>query len=613
MSLSLQTSETLQQAWRDAWKIPERLKPSEWAERNRVLSTAESSEPGRWNNSRTPYLVGIMDAVCETGVEEIVFVKPTQVGGSETLRNLLGYFIDNDPGPCLIVMPSEASAEEMVRDRIRPLLDTTPALKRHVLPNREDNTLSCIKLDSMPIFTGWAGSPQSLASKPCRYVLPDEIDKYPPFSGREADPLSLAAERTQTFLHRKRIIKTSTPTTRDGAIWKAWEACGDKRRFYVPCPHCGEYQILVFPQVRWPKGELEKNQRADEVTNRKLAYYECKQCAGKIVDGHKPKMLNKGVWLSEGQSIDKNGTIAGDRPKTKKVGFHLNSLYSPWQTFSEIAAEFIRAEGDIGLTMGFRNSRLAEPFEEQVESNRPSEIQIRTQSAPQPCTVPEWAEMVIMTADVQKDLLWYVVRAWGRGFRSQLIKYGRVFTFDDCFREAFETSIGERHQARYCDLICVDGKYRTGEVLEFAARLPSNIFVTQGVTGGRPVMCWDERAEGVQYLKVNTLLSKDRLQQMLSDADPTRWRVHSQIGDDYCQQIASEHKILDPKSRRYVWQPKYKGIANHLFDCEANQCAVANWLGMDAPPEIRTQPRYVQEETQQETSTNFLTAYKNRH
>lgn len=609
--MSYEILETLQQAWRDAWKLPERLKPSEWASRYRVLSNSESSESGRWSNDRTPYLVGIMDAFVEPGVEEITFVKPTQVGGSETLRNLIGFCIDNDPGPTLLVMPSESAAEEVVRDRIRPLLDCTPELKRHISPNREDNTLACIKLDTMPIFTGWAGSPQSLASKPCRYIFPDEVDKYPPFSGREADPVSLAVERTQTFLHRKRIVKASTPTTRDGAIWRSWEACGDKRRFYVPCPHCGEYQVLIFPNIRWPKDAAEKTLLADVVENRKLAYYECSKCAGKIADHHKPKMMIKGVWLSEGQEIDKNGTVIGDRQKSKKVGFHLNGLYSPWRTFSEIAAEFIRAEGDIALTMGFRNSRLAEPYEEQVESNRPSEIRSRTGSAPKPGKTPDWAETTILTADVQKDLIYYVIRAWSKGFRSQLVKYGRVFDFDSLYREAFE-SVDTR-----CDLIGIDGKYRTPEVIEFARRLSSNIFVTQGVTGGRPVMCWDETAEGVVYLKINTQLSKDRLQHMLSDNDPTRWRVHSEIGEDYCQQLASEHKILDPKSRRYIWLPRYKGIANHLFDCEANQCAVATWVGMDmqadkAAPE---KPRaFIQQEHRAESvvssGSNYLTNYR---
>jgi hypothetical protein len=572
--------------------LPERLKPSEWTERYVVLSAAESAEPGRYSFDRTPYLRGIIDAAIEPGVEEIVFLKPTQVGGSQSQRNLLGYWIDNDPGPCMFVMPSEQASEEMMRDRIRPLLEND-RIRRHVSPHREDNTLSCVKLDTMPIFTAHAGSPQSLASKPCRYILPDEIDKYPPHSGREADPISLATERTQTFGHRKKIFKTSTPTTRNGAIWKAWEACGDKRRFHVPCPHCGHKQHFTFPQVKWPKLAIEdKVKRADEVEKHRLAYYECESCKGEIRDHHKPKMLLAGEWVSDGE-------------KSKRVGFHLNSMYSPWCTFSGIAAEFIRAEGDMALTQNFRNSRMAEPFEDVVESQRPSVIADRIAGAPEPST-PDWCRMLILTADVQKDSLWYVVRAWDFGFRSQLVRYGECLNFDELYGIAFGSTP--------VHFVAIDGKYRTTEVVEFARRLPEQIALTNGVTFTTPpVICNDSIREGIRYLKIDTTLAKDRLAHMLADADVMRWRVHSKIGDDYCNQITAEHKVYDPKLKRFVWQPKYKGKANHLGDCESNQCAVATWLGMDQTPD-NAAPKQDQPEPQpahrDEQQGSWVTNYK---
>src|SRR5687768_11709027 len=84
----------------------EQWTPSQWAERApRKLGKDETSEPGDWRNDRTPYLVGIMDAAAEPGVDEVVVVKGAQVGYSEATRNLLGYWVDLDPGPCLIVMP----------------------------------------------------------------------------------------------------------------------------------------------------------------------------------------------------------------------------------------------------------------------------------------------------------------------------------------------------------------------------------------------------------------------------------------------------------------------------------------------------------------------------
>src|SRR5690606_30625364 len=124
---------------------------------------------GPWRNSRTPYLTAIADVVSEVGVEEAVFLKPTQIGGSETLRNFLGWCIDQDPGPTLIVMPDEQSAKEVMGERIRPLIEESPRLSQHMTGRSWDMKQTAVVMDTMPIFMAWAGSPQRLASRPIRY------------------------------------------------------------------------------------------------------------------------------------------------------------------------------------------------------------------------------------------------------------------------------------------------------------------------------------------------------------------------------------------------------------------------------------------------------------
>ncbi len=284
-----------------AWLPPSKLKPSEWTELNRIIPASMSAEPGKWT-WRNPYLKGIMDAVVEPGVEEVVFLKAVQVGFSECLRNLMGYWIDVDAGPLLVVMPDQKSGEEFVNERLRPTLESTPALKRHQSERAWDNTLTVVKLSTMPIYVGWAGSVQSLATRPCRYVVFDEIDKPNYTQTPQGDPIALGTKRTETYLHRARIIKGSTPTTRTGNVWRAWEACGDKRHYHVPCPHCHKFQALSFPQIKWSKHDEDKIRLADQVEREKLAWYECRFCDGRISDKHKPLMLAKGVWVSEGQS-----------------------------------------------------------------------------------------------------------------------------------------------------------------------------------------------------------------------------------------------------------------------------------------------------------------------
>lgn len=564
-----------------------------------------SAEPGRLSLNRTPYLRGILDAAIDPQVEEIVFVAGTQVGKTTLQEILLGYWIDVDPGPCLVVKPSEESASEYIKERIRPILAASPVLAAHLSDRPTDNTLSSIKLDSMPIYFGWAGSPQSLASRPCRYVLPDEVDKYPPFSGREADPVSLARERTATFRHRRRVILSSTPTVRTGAIWTAYEGCGDKRWYWVPCSHCGEYQRLIWAQVKWPRiNEQDKIKRADIIEQDRLAWYECQTCKARIEDSRKPKMLEAGNWVSEGREIDRSGRISGDRVASKRVGFHLSSLYSPWRTFAEMAGEFIRAEGDLPATMNFRNSRLAEPFEERGSSREPTLVRQKSEAAKNfgragmHRVVPSWAVLLLATADVQKDHIYWIVTAWGYGQKSKRIAVGVSPTLEDSYSQVFSPSIdftAETGGVVYVQTITYDAKYRKDEVTKFAQSDPNRIHLSQGNPHyfGPIAEQKIEKASGVVIWKINTMQSKDTLHRLMTDPnDPTHWQAYPNIGDEYCSHMASEHKIIDPQKKTWTWVPKTSGQPNHWWDCEANATAIATAMGaaLPLPAEAKPQP-----------------------
>jgi phage terminase large subunit GpA-like protein len=604
------------EAERRAFAPPEKLTPTQWAERNRVLPPQIAAEPGPYRASRTPYLTGIMDAVVDKTIEEIVCLKAAQIGWSEATRNILGFWIDNDPGPCLLVMPSEDAARDIMEERIRPLIEYTPAVARHLSDKASDNTKSGIKFDSMSLHIGWAGSPQALASRPCRYVLLDEVDKYPHFSGREADPISLARERTKTYLHRKKVLIGSTPTTRQGHIWRSWEGCGDKRGYYCPCPHCGEYQRLIWTQVKWPKdtGIADKVKLADQVETRRLAWYECEHCREKIEDRHKPKMLTAGVWLSEGQTINKAGTIEGERPKTRRVGFRINAIYSPWLTFSDVAAEGLRSMDDPQRMMNFRNSWLADVFEEQVSGIKVNELRERAQGAPKPGTIPAWAGIVIASADVQKHQIYYVIRAWGYGHRSQLIHFGTIMRLDELATRCLNTPIPfERGDLMVPDLLVVDAGYRTDEVYEFA-RTDSRIVPVKGANKQlfTPIKLSSAAVHdfGVSLRYIDTSYFKDRLATLRNDKD--RWLVHSEITDEYCQHLAAWHKIRvrDKGRMEERWKTVTEGAADHLSDAEVYNIVGAQIAGVDLIPspkdleEMRALERQARERNELERPKN---------
>jgi phage terminase large subunit GpA-like protein len=618
--------EQLESTWHSAWKPPQRYKPSEWADRHFVLPQRDNAEGGRFKMARTPYLAGIVDAMVEPGVEDIVFLKPTRVGGTTAGQIMTGYWIDNDPGPLLVVMPTEQAVEKEVKRRIRPLLEASPSLRAHMSPNPHDNTLSVINLDTMTIQFGWAGSPASLGAETCRYVRFDEVDKYPPFAGREADPISLGKERTGTYGHRKRHYITSTPTTAEGSVMKQWKGCGDKRHYYVPCPHCGVFQILAWPRVKWPKLEVaDKRELADKIEAGRLAWYVCSNpdCEGRVEESHKPKMLERGVWVSHDgedkpvQTVAQDGTLVGDRPVSKRIGFHLSSLYSPWRTFAEMAAQFIRADGDVAETMNFRNSRLAEPFEVQVSTREPNHIRQKTKGAGPERIVPSWAVLFIATCDVQKDHVYYSVTAWGYEMQSKRVAIGVAATMDEMYRAVFQPSfpfVMDTGVPIGVQKLVIDSGYRKDEVTEFCRRDPARCEMAKGLSTyfGPIADPKVEKASGVMVWNINTMQSKDTLDRLIKDPDAEKWQVFEGISDEYCAHLASEHKTIDPQTKQMVWKEKSSGAANHWLDCEAMACAVARAQGADAPKPVQDAPRAGRGSQQEIPADDFMSRGRQR-
>lgn len=220
------------------------LTVSEWADRHRWLASRASAEPGRYRTARTPYMREIMDALSPSHpAQRVVFMKAAQMGATEVGNNMIGFVIAHAPGPFLAVQPTVDLAKRNSRQRIDPLIDESPALRDRVKPARArdagNTMLSKEFAGGILIMTG-ANSAVGLRSTPARYIFLDEVDAYPASADEEGDPVSLAEARTLTFSHRRKVFMASTPTIRGvSRIEREFEA-SDQRRFFVPCPHCGQ-------------------------------------------------------------------------------------------------------------------------------------------------------------------------------------------------------------------------------------------------------------------------------------------------------------------------------------------------------------------------------------
>lgn len=553
-------------------KPPEELTVSEWAGKYRFLDERSSSMPGKWKNEMTPYLVGIMDEFNNYQTEKIVFCKCTQLGGTEALNNMICFSVAQDPAPMMIVYPTSELADSVVEQRIKPMLKASKETKKHF--KEKNSNKKELQFDNMYISIVGSNSPSELASRPIRYLFLDEVDKYPNESKKEADPISLAVERTKTFNNRK-IYMCSTPTTRTGHIWEEKEKADIEKHYFVPCPHCGEFIELKFAQIRWP----DDNEKLSAADKAEFAQYICQECGNVINDSDKMEMLQKGKWE----------TVKENTKFTKTVAFWINTLYSPFTRFSQIAKAYLIAKDDTEALHNFTNSWLAEPWEDTKLKTNAETVMERQTDLPE-FVVPEWTRLLTAGVDVQETSLYYIIRAWGEYLTSQLVTRGQVTSFRDIERIMNLEYMKPDGTVKLVDLCLIDSGDQTDEVYDFAAMnsewcLPSkgtsymvNYFKLSSVNKT------SSKAYGMTLALVDGGKYKDMIAGRMKRENGTgSWMVFDGIDLEYCTQVTAEHKITEKGGGgklRTRWVQKTSHADNHYLDCEVYGMAAADILGV---------------------------------
>lgn len=568
----IKTKKLFQKIIKQTLVPPEQMTVSEWAEKYRVLDDT-SNISGRWSNSVTPYLIGIMDTYVEPSVREVYFCKATQVGGTEVLINLLGYILMMKPAPTMLVYPNDELAKDISNGRLKPAFRMIPEIKKIFLENKSKQLL--LKFRQMSVYLRSAESPAKLASVAIKYLFFDEIDKMGGASQKEASPYNLAKERLKTYKTQSKLYACSTPTLKTNYIWRLHDNADEVRHYFVPCPHCGEMIELKFKQIIYDEDEEKKLSPYERA---QTAVYACQECGCIIDNADKPGMLQKGEW----RAVKKRG-----KGKPKTVGFWINSLYSVFVSWEDAAEEFIKSKDDPEELQNFINSWLAEAWEDtKLRTN--ADLVMERQTDLEEFILPNWTKLLTGGVDVQENCLYWTIRAWGNYSTSQKIASGQALSFREVERIMnlkFWTQDGEKEMI--VSLTLIDSGDQTDEVYNFCLNNSDWAMPCKGASNPMQshyrmskVNKSDSKAYGTPLVLVDGDKYKDMIaSRMQRENGEGAWMVNKDCDKEYAEQVTAEHKInvrAGNGKKKMKWVKKTTHAANHYLDAEVYAYAAAD-------------------------------------
>lgn len=569
--------------WARAAEPPPLYTVSEWADAKRILPATSAARGARWRTSVTPYLGGIMDVVHEPGVQKVALMKCAQVGGSEALHNILGYFIEHDPCPILFVHPTAHVAQEWSKERLADMIRTTPALSAVVRDKRQprgahegESTLDLKMFPNGFLALGGANTPNTFARRAVRIAMGDDVDRFPPVVGDEGDPADLLVNRTITF-HDALTMFVSTPTLKRGRIDVLYDR-SDRRRYFVRCPHCDRADYLTWSDP------LHFSVVFDE-HDPDTARLECPSpnhggCGAQLVEADRRAMIHHpGEWRATAVAQE-----AG------LVGFHLPATVSTLGsvTLPTLVEQWLsaRQRGKEGLRV-FINTKLAEPWEDRTVRMEPHHLMSRREAyGPEGMEVPASAVCLTAGVDVQENRFELQVTAWAPGYVRWVVDY-QVIPGDpkqDDTQQQLLTVLSRRyihasgHQLPILS-VCLDTGYATEEMYAFVLRYQARrIYATKGYgrRSGEPIVGkpaekrYGKSSRSVRLYPINVDDAKSDIMNCLGLPGDGPGAMHfpihlDTVDEEYFAQLCSEHR--ETKYNRF-------GVATHqewVQDRERNE------------------------------------------
>lgn len=535
---------------------PKKLSISEWADEHRRLDSQSSAEAGRWYTSRAEYQRQIMDACSDTKNREVVVMAGAQLGKTEALLNIIGYFVHNEPAPILCVQPTLDMAQSFSKDRVTAgLLKSTPALKDLVKDARARDSGNTTLHKTFPggaLTMAGSNSPSSLASRPIRVLLLDEVDRYPSSAGSEGDPVQLSKKRTATFWNRK-VIMVSTPTNKGASrIEDAFEL-SDKRHYHVPCRHCDHYQVMQWANVQWQKDDPD------------TAGYACEECGTLWNDADRRWSIRNGQWVAS-------------EPFNGIAGFHISGMYSPWTPLADGVKEFLAVRKNPEQLKVWTNTYLAETWEDDGEQLEHDNLADRREPINK---IP--SEVVLLTCgvDVQDNRLEIQLIGWMQNDCSIVLNHTTLYgdpstpqlwsALDSHLFKNYETEDGDSLPIR---ATCIDsGGHFTNSVYQYCKKnYGRRVFAIKGVGGDGKALAGKPSKNNIAkcpLFPIGVDTAKDLLfaRLKIEEHQPGYVRFADCLDDEFFKQLTAEKAVTRYhkgfKKRTYV---KVR-TRNEALDC----------------------------------------------
>ncbi|MDO2792240.1 phage terminase large subunit family protein [Escherichia coli] len=390
-----------------------------------------------WDPLVAPYVIEPMNCLASREYDAVIFVGPARTG--KTIGLIDGWVIYNvicDPADMLIIQMTEEKAREHSKKRLARTFRVSPEVVSRLSPNKNDNNVyDRTFLAGNYLKIGWP-SVNIMSSSDYKCVALTDYDRFPEDIDGEGDAFSLASKRTTTFMSSGMTLVESSPG-RDvkDVKWRRTSPHeappttgilslynrGDRRRWYWPCPHCGEY----FQ----PCGDVVAGFRdiADPVLASEAAYIQCPSCSGRIMPEQKRELNGRGVWLRDGESINADGSRYGDPRRSRIASFWMEGPAAAYQTLSQLVYKLLTAEQEYETTGSEEtlktviNTDWGLPYLPRASMEQRKSELLEQRAEPVPSrSVPDGVNFLVATVDVQAGRhRRFVVQVTGYGSRGE--------------------------------------------------------------------------------------------------------------------------------------------------------------------------------------------------